>query len=266
VRGRCPRGSGDCRVHDEGKSVRRIFVRGSNLGIRAVAVAVLLLGLVGGLIAGTQKSKADTLTATAVEPAALATAPDAASVERQAERDGKVYVAAVKQSASAQAYAVATAKAKAKAAAAKAKAVAEAARAKAAADRKARADRASRSSTRSLASSGGNAPAVPVDCAKYSGNKEIGCSLLGWAGFSTSQMNCLEPLWTRESGWNERAGNQSSGAYGIPQALPGSKMATYGADWETNPVTQVKWGLNYIKGRYGDPCGAWSAFQSQGWY
>jgi hypothetical protein len=252
-------------VHDEGKSVRRIFVRGSNLGIRAVAVAVLMLGLVGGLIAGTQKSKADTLTATAVEPAALATAPDASSVtERQVERDAKKYVAGVRQSASARAYAVTQAKAKAKAAAARAAAAARSARAEEA--RKARAERASRSSSRSVAASGGNAPPVPVDCANYSGNKAVGCSLLGWAGFATSQMSCLEPLWSRESGWNARAGNQSSGAYGIPQALPGNKMAKYGADWETNPVTQIKWGLDYIKGRYGDPCGAWSAFQSKGWY
>jgi hypothetical protein len=250
-------------VHDEGKSVRRIFVRGSNLGIRAVAVAVLMLGLVGGLIAGTQNSKADTLTATAaVEPAAVATAPDAPSVtEQQAERDAKTYVAAVRQSASAHAYAVAQARAKAKAAAARAEA--------AEVDRKARAERASRSSSRSLASSGapgGNAPAVPVDCKSYSGNKAVGCSLLGWAGFATSEMSCLEPLWSRESGWNETAGNQSSGAYGIPQALPGSKMAEYGSDWKTNPVVQVKWGLKYIKGRYGTPCDAWSAFRSKGWY
>jgi hypothetical protein len=256
-------------VHDEGKSVRRIFVRGSNLGIRAVAVAVLMLGLVGGLIAGTQKSKADTLTATAaVEPAAPATAPDAPSVsERQIERDAKTQVAGVRQSASARAYAVAQAQAKAEAAAAEATAAAAAAKADAA--RKARAERASRSSSRMLTSSGptgGNAPAVPVSCSEYSGNRAIGCSLLGWAGFSTSQMSCLEPLWTRESGWNERAGNQGSGAYGIPQSLPGSKMAEYGSDWETNPVPQVKWGLKYIKSRYGTPCDAWSAFQSKGWY
>jgi hypothetical protein len=258
-------------VHDEGKSVRRIFVRGSNLGIRAVAVAVLMLGLVGGLIAGTQKSKADTLTATAaVEPAALATAPDASSVsEQQIEHDAKTHVAGVRQSASAHAYAEAQAAAKAKAAAAKAAAVAAAAKAKAEADRKALADRASRSSSRTLLPSGptgGSAPAVPVSCSQYSGNRAVGCSLLGWAGFSTSQMSCLEPLWTRESGWNERAGNQSSGAYGIPQSLPGNKMAQYGSDWETNPVPQVKWGLNYIKSRYGTPCDAWSAFQSKGWY
>ena len=63
-----------------------------------------------------------------------------------------------------------------------------------------------------------------------------------------------------------RARNRSSGAYGIPQALPGSKMATIAADWETNPITQIKWGLNYIAERYGTPCGAWGHSQSFGWY
>jgi hypothetical protein len=249
--------------------VRRIFARGSTLGIRAVAVAVLALGLIGGLFAGTHKNS-DTLTA--VEPAAAeVTAAPEAIQELQAQREVKTRVAEVRQSASAHAAAVAQAQAKAKAAAeaarkAAAKAAADAARAEA--ERRAKAERASRSASRtsSIASSGGNAPPVPVDCESYSGNKQVGCSLLGWAGFDSGQMSCLEPLWNRESGWNERAGNQSSGAYGIPQALPGNKMAKYGADWEANPVTQIKWGLDYIKGRYGTPCGAWSAFQSKGWY
>jgi hypothetical protein len=248
--------------------VRRIFARGSTLGIRAFAVAVLALGLIGGLFAGTQKNS-DTLTA--VEPAAAdVTAAPAAMQELQMQREAKTRVAEARQSASAHAAAVAQAKAKAKAAAeaarkAAAKAAAEAARAEA--ERKAKAERASRSSSRQVSgSSGGNAPPVPVDCESYSGNRQIGCSLLSWAGFESGQMSCLEPLWTKESGWNERAGNQSSGAYGIPQSLPGNKMAKYGSDWETNPVTQIKWGLDYIKGRYGTPCGAWSAFQSKGWY
>jgi ribosomal protein L12E/L44/L45/RPP1/RPP2 len=249
--------------------VRRIFARGSTLGIRAVAVAVLALGLIGGLFAGT-RSNSDTLTA--VDPAAaeVTTAPEPLR-ELAAQREVKTRVAEVRQSASAHAAAVAQAEAKAKAAAAAArkaaaKAAADAARAEE--ERKAKAERASRSASRSLSgpSSGGGAPPVPVDCASYSGNKQIGCSLLSSAGFDSGQMSCLEPLWTRESGWNERAGNQSSGAYGIPQALPGNKMASYGADWETNPVTQIKWGLNYIKSRYGTPCGAWNAFQSKGWY
>jgi hypothetical protein len=106
---------------------------------------------------------------------------------------------------------------------------------------------------------------IPVDCASYSGNRQIGCALLGWAGFGTEQMSCLDKLWTKESGWRVNARN-SSGAYGIPQALPGSKMAAYGDDWQTNPEPQVKWGLQYIKGKYGTPCGAWGVFQSKGWY
>ena len=60
--------------------------------------------------------------------------------------------------------------------------------------------------------------------------------------------------------------NASSGAYGIPQALPGSKMATAGADWETNAATQIEWGLGYVQGRYGTPCGAWAHSQDVGWY
>jgi hypothetical protein len=81
-----------------------------------------------------------------------------------------------------------------------------------------------------------------------------------------TQFGCLVKLWDRESGWRTTAGNPSSGAYGIPQALPGSKMASAGSDWRTSAKTQIKWGLGYIKGRYSNPCGAWSAFQSKGWY
>ncbi|MDR0365408.1 MAG: ubiquitin-like domain-containing protein [Bifidobacteriaceae bacterium] len=85
-------------------------------------------------------------------------------------------------------------------------------------------------------------------------------------GWGDGEFSCLVNLWNRESGWRVNAANSSSGAYGIPQALPGSKMSSAGADWKTNPATQIKWGLGYIKGRYGTPCGAWSAFQSKGWY
>lgn len=76
----------------------------------------------------------------------------------------------------------------------------------------------------------------------------------------------LVKLWNRESGWNHRAHNGSSGAHGIPQALPGSKMASHGPNWRSNPETQIKWGLSYIKGRYQTPTGAWKAFQNKGWY
>ncbi|SJN29619.1 putative secreted protein [Mycetocola reblochoni REB411] len=85
-------------------------------------------------------------------------------------------------------------------------------------------------------------------------------------GWSDSEFACLVSLWNRESGWNASAHNAGSGAYGIPQALPGSKMASAGADWATNPATQITWGLGYIEGRYGSPCGAWGHSESVGWY
>jgi len=85
-------------------------------------------------------------------------------------------------------------------------------------------------------------------------------------GWGRDQWGCLDALWRRESGWNELARNPSSGAYGIPQALPGDKMAVEGADWRTNPYTQIRWGQTYIKQRYGTPCNAWSHSQRYGWY
>jgi hypothetical protein len=91
-------------------------------------------------------------------------------------------------------------------------------------------------------------------------------ALLPTFGFSTSQMSCLIPLWMGESGWRVNAENSSSGAYGIPQSLPGSKMASVADDWRTNAVTQIKWGLGYIAERYGSPCGAWGFKQGHGWY
>ena len=91
----------------------------------------------------------------------------------------------------------------------------------------------------------------------------IASSRYGWG---SDQFGCLDSLWTRESGWDPHASNPTSGAYGIPQALPGSKMGAYGSDWADNPTTQIQWGLAYIRDSYGTPCGAWSEFQSQGWY
>lgn len=114
----------------------------------------------------------------------------------------------------------------------------------------------------------GTAPAAtvpsgpPPDPASAQG---IAYRMLASFGFSTSQFGCLDSLWTQESGWQYNAQN-ASGAYGIPQALPGSKMASAGADWQTNPATQISWGLGYIKSVYGTPCGAWDHEVAYGWY
>ena len=89
--------------------------------------------------------------------------------------------------------------------------------------------------------------------------------MLGSYGWSSSEFGCLVSLWNTESGWDVHASNPS-GAYGIPQALPGWKMASAGPDWQTDAATQIRWGLGYIKGTYGSPCGAWAHEQADGWY
>ena len=85
-------------------------------------------------------------------------------------------------------------------------------------------------------------------------------------GYGSSQFNCFNNIIMRESMWRVNATNPSSGAYGIPQALPGSKMATIATDWRTNPATQIIWGIEYMKDRYGSPCAAWNFKSTHGWY
>ena len=93
--------------------------------------------------------------------------------------------------------------------------------------------------------------------------KDLVINTYGWSEYD---FECLVKLWNRESGWNPNAHNKSSGAHGIPQSLPASKMASEGADYYTNGYTQIRWGLKYIKGRYGSPSAAWAHSQSKGWY
>ncbi|WP_327590690.1 transglycosylase SLT domain-containing protein [Nonomuraea sp. NBC_00507] len=97
-------------------------------------------------------------------------------------------------------------------------------------------------------------------------NKKIALDHVVQRSWNLQEFRCLDNLWTRESNWNHRARNSSSGAYGIPQALPAGKMSGAGRDWRSNPETQIRWGLTYIKGRYGRPCGAWGHFRSHNWY
>jgi len=109
--------------------------------------------------------------------------------------------------------------------------------------------------------------AAPPPARAPSGSaQQIAMGMLGSYGWSSSQFSCLDSLWNQESGWNVYATNTTSGAYGIPQALPGSKMASAGADWQTDAATQIRWGLSYIKSLYGSPCGAWGHEEADGWY
>lgn len=91
-------------------------------------------------------------------------------------------------------------------------------------------------------------------------------TMLADHGWGAEQFTCLDRLWTKESGWKHTADNPSSSAYGIPQALPGARMASAGEDWATNPRTQMTWGLDYIATSYGTPCGAWAHSRSYNWY
>lgn len=97
-------------------------------------------------------------------------------------------------------------------------------------------------------------------------NRELGRFLTAEFGWDAGQFSCVDEIFSQESGWSVTADNPSSSAYGIPQALPGSKMASAGPDWQTNPETQIRWGLGYIDERYGTPCAAWNFKQGTGWY
>ncbi|NBM19768.1 transglycosylase SLT domain-containing protein [Streptomyces sp. GC420] len=104
--------------------------------------------------------------------------------------------------------------------------------------------------------------ATPSQAAGSSGAQAIAKQMIK----SDAQYQCFSKIVSHESGWNHKATNASSGAYGLVQALPASKMASAGSDWKTNPATQIKWGLQYMNERYGSPCGAWSFWQSHNWY
>jgi resuscitation-promoting factor RpfB len=121
------------------------------------------------------------------------------------------------------------------------------------------------SSASDQAGGGGNSPLLNFPEPDPGTAQSIGFNLLSSYGFATSQWSCLDALWERESGWIYDAEN-ASGAYGIPQALPGSKMASAGPDWETDPTTQINWGLGYIQSTYGTPCAAWDHEEADGWY
>jgi hypothetical protein len=96
--------------------------------------------------------------------------------------------------------------------------------------------------------------------------RQIAQAMLGSFGWSPGQFSCLDPLWEHESRWSVTAANPGSGAFGIPQALPGSRMASAGPDWQTSAATQITWGLRYIRDTYGSPCAAFSHEQATGWY
>ena len=236
----------------------------SRVGIRAGSVGLLVLGVVGGVYlgqdqaVGQRSAQAQFVVQTDVDDMLLLKERQnqhaaARAYQREAESDAGAQAAV-----------------EAKAAASKARKLEKASIAKKKTEAEAAAKKAAESGSSSSSGSGssGSVPftgPIPDSCNDYSGNRETGCAIM-LKSFSIDQFPCLDKLWKKESGWNHRAYNSSSGAYGIPQALPGSKMGSVASDWKTNPATQIKWGIGYIKGRYNTPCNAWSHSQNTGWY
>ncbi|MEJ1115143.1 hypothetical protein WBN73_12620 [Paenarthrobacter sp. CCNWLY172] len=150
------------------------------------------------------------------------------------------------------------------------KAAAEKAAADQAAAEKAAADAAAKqaadAAAAAAAAEAAAAAAAPKAVDDPAAAKAYAASILGNYGWSASEMTALNTLWEKESNWRTTATNASSGAYGIVQSLPASKMATAGADWQTNYQTQIKWGLNYIKERYGSPSAALGFHLANNWY
>ncbi|WP_235445325.1 transglycosylase SLT domain-containing protein [Streptomyces sioyaensis] len=232
----------------------RISVRGFAV---ASATAVTTVGAVVGVAAGNEAPSVGNTEAAAADatiadiPAGAQAQVQTASLTQQADDQSTQADAAALKSAqeSARKAAAETAKSKKDAAdEAKAKKDAEA--------RKKKEQAASRSSSR-----GDLGDLVGKSSYTIAETQAIARQMM--AG---DQFQCFSNIVDHESGWNYKATNAGSGAYGLVQALPGSKMSSAGSDWQTNPATQIKWGLNYMNDRYGSPCGAWSFWQANSWY
>ncbi|WP_405973840.1 lytic transglycosylase domain-containing protein [Streptomyces sp. NBC_00988] len=236
----------------EGHRVSRISVRGFAVASATAVTAVgSVVGVASGSVAQAQNNDAETTAADTTLLADIPTGQQAqvqtASLTQQADAQAIQADASAKKDAeeSARLAAAKTAVAK-KAAAEKAeKAAKEKAEAKAAA-----------------AKASSSSSSFPVQSSYTVAQiQSMAASMV-----PSGQYQCFSNIVDHESSWNYRAVNASSGAYGLFQALPGSKMSSVGSDWQTNPATQIKWGLNYMDSRYGSPCEAWSFWQANSWY
>ncbi|MFI1679476.1 MULTISPECIES: transglycosylase SLT domain-containing protein [unclassified Streptomyces] len=243
----------------EGNRVSRISVRGFAV---ASATAVTTVGAVVGVASGdTQPSNTNDIEAAASDATLLADIP--------AGQQAQVQTASLTQQADAQAMAADTAAKKTAAEEARKQAAASAIEkqkaaekeeaAQKAADKKEREEKAETKASRSSARDASSfEPQGSYTVAQV--------QAMARQMVPGDQFQCFSNIVNHESTWNYKATNASSGAYGLVQALPGTKMASAGADWQTNPATQIKWGLNYMNDRYGSPCGAWSFWQANNWY
>ncbi|MFE7121561.1 transglycosylase SLT domain-containing protein [Streptomyces sp. NPDC057654] len=243
----------------EGNRVSRISVRGFAV---ASATAVTTVGAVVGVASGSEQGTAGTVEATAADSTILADIPTGQSVQAQ--------TASLTQQADTQSAAAAS---DAK------KAVEESARKQAAKDAQAKKDAADAKAKKDAEEKAKKEHEEKEKEASRSGEHDGLADLSAKSSYSISeikamaqqivpgdQFQCFSNIVNNESTWNYKATNPSSGAYGLMQALPAGKMASAGADWQTNPATQIKWGLSYMNGKFGSPCGAWSYWQAHGNY
>ncbi|WP_030437025.1 transglycosylase SLT domain-containing protein [Actinoplanes subtropicus] len=215
----------------------------SRIGARVASVVLLVAGAAGGLYLGEGRP------ARPSGPVDLSFQVQTDEMQLLKARQNE-HVAARAWQREAESEAAEKASAEATNVAGKAHDLAQAAKAKKAADK--------------AKASGGTVPyngPIPTSCKEFGGNRATGCALMLAAGYGIDQFPCLNNMWNKESGWNHKAENPN-GAYGIPQAFPGNKMASVGSDWRTNPATQIKWGLGYIRGKYQTPCGAWTHWEA----
>ncbi|THA24740.1 lytic transglycosylase domain-containing protein [Streptomyces sp. RKND-216] len=227
----------------------RISVRGFAV---ASATAVTTVGAVVGVASGSEQAPSNDIEATAADATLLADIP--------AGGNAQVQTVSLTQQADAQTTAAHSAAKKSAQEAARKQAAEDAAAKKEAAEEAAReakereeAEAASRNAER-------------TDFAVQSSYTTAEVQAMARQIVGAGQFQCFSNIVDHESGWDYTATNPSSGAYGLMQALPGTKMASAGADWRTNPATQIKWGVNYMNDRYGSPCGAWDFWQANNWY
>ncbi|MCH0541047.1 transglycosylase SLT domain-containing protein [Streptomyces sp. MUM 203J] len=248
----------------EGNRVSRISVRGFAV---ASATAVTTVGAVVGVAAGNPQAPQDNFEATGADLTLLADIP--------AGEQAQVQVASLQQQAEAQAIAAHSAAQKQVEESARLQAAKDAEAKKAAADEKAEEERKEREEAERKAEEKREAEQERAsrssvrDATSFAAQSSYSVAevqAIARQMVPAAQFQCFSNIVDHESSWNYRATNPSSGAYGLVQALPASKMSTAGADWQTNPATQIKWGLNYMNERYGSPCGAWSFWQANHWY
>ncbi|WP_095936375.1 transglycosylase SLT domain-containing protein [Streptomyces sp. Tue6028] len=240
----------------EGNRVSRISVRGFAV---ASATAVTAVGSVVGVASGSTAQPSNDAEATASDSTLLADIP--------AGQQAQVQTASLTQQADAQAIA-ADASAKKDAEEAARKQAAEDAVAKQQAAEKA-AEKAEKEAKERKAAQEAASRSATRDASSFSVQSSYTVAQIQAMArqmVPSGQFQCFSNIVDHESSWNYKAVNASSGAYGLFQALPGSKMSSVGSDWQTNPATQIKWGLNYMDSRYGSPCEAWSFWQQNNWY